>query len=192
MKICVFLGSPRKKGNTAYLLNLVMEKMENTEHQTEIIYLQDKKISGCRENFACQKVINKPGCSIKDDMQELYLKILEADCILIATPVFCWSFSAQIKLFLDRLYCLEKYAVDGSYISLVEGKRCGLIVTAGGDEFDGADLVVESYRRMVDFHRMENIGHLVAANIQRKKDFLRSEIKQKVKEFVKILNKKEK
>ena len=183
MNICVFFGSPRKKGNTASLLNQVMEEIKNSKHKIEIIHLQDKKISGCREDFACQNTVDEPGCSIKDDMQELYPRILEADCILIATPVFCWTFSAQTKVFLDRLYCLEKYSADGSYITLVEGKRCGLIVTAGDDEFEGADLVVESYKRMVEFHRMKNIGHLVAANIQTKEDLLRLEIKQKVKRF---------
>ena len=58
-------------------------------HKTEIVYLQDKKISGCTECFACQKVEDRPGCAIKDDMRELYPKMLDADCILLATPVFC-------------------------------------------------------------------------------------------------------
>ena len=50
------------------------------------------------------------------------------------------------------------------FTSLVENKKCALIVTAGGDEFDGADLVVEAYHRMVDFHRMKDLGRLVVAN----------------------------
>lgn len=170
MTICAFLGSPRRKGNTAHLLNWVLKEAKNVGHKAELICLQDKQISGCIECFACQEVVNKPGCSIKDDMQELYLKILEADCILIATPVFTWSVSALTKAFLERTYCFEKFSEDGSYISLVEGKRCGLVVTAAGDEFDGADLVVEGYKRMVEFHRMKDIGHLVSANIQRKED----------------------
>jgi len=188
MKICAFLGSPRKKGNTAHLLNWVLEEAKNAGHKTESIYLQDKTISGCIECFACQKVIDKPGCSIKDDMQELYGKILEADCILIATPVFTWSVSALTKAFLERTYCFEKFSEDGSYISLVEGKRCSLIVTAAGDEFDGADLVVESYKRMVEFHRMKDIGHLAAANIQRKGDLSRPGVEQAVRNFVEILS----
>ena len=190
MRISAFLGSPRKKGNTAHLLNQIVEELRNSRHEIEVIYLHDKKISGCIEDFACQKVFDKPGCSIKDDMQELHQKILEADCILIATPVFCWSFSAQIKTFLDRLYCLEKYYKDGSYISLVEGKKCGLIVTAGGDEFDGADLVVEGYKRMTEFHRMKDLGRLVAANIQTKKDLLKPEVKKTVREFAQSINSK--
>ncbi|MBU0478493.1 flavodoxin family protein [bacterium] len=183
MKICVFLGSPRKKGNTAHVLNWLLEEAKNNGHKVELVYLQDQKISGCKECFACQKIVDRPGCSIKDDMQRLYPKILEADCILIATPVFTWSVSALTKAFLERTYCFEKFSEDGSYISFVEDKRCGLIVTAAGDEFEGADLVVESYRRMVEFHRMKNIGHLVVANIRTKKDLLKPNVKQAARKF---------
>jgi len=183
MKICAFLGSPRKKGNTYYLLDRVLKHARNLGHKTELVHLQGKKISGCLECFACQKVMDKPGCSIKDDMQELYPKMLDADCILLATPVFCWSFSGQIKAFLDRTYCMEKIAGDGSYTSLLEGKRCGLVVTAAGDEFDGADLVVEAYRRLSEFRRMKNIGHLVVANILTVEDLLRPDITQVARKF---------
>lgn len=183
IKVCAFLGSPRKKGNTYSLLQEVLEETRKLGYETELVYLADKKFSGCRECFGCQKTKDKPGCAIRDDMQELYPKIISADCIVIATPVFCWSFSALTKAFLDRTYCLDKYADDGSYISLVEGKKCGLIVTAGGDEFDGADLVVEGYSRMVEFHRMKDIGHLVGANIQAGKRLLKSEFKKRAKKF---------
>ena len=183
MKICAFLGSPRKEGNTVHVLNWILEECKKNGHEVELVYLQDQKISGCRECFACQKIVGKPECSIKDDMQKLYPKIFEADCIVIASPVFCWSFSAQTKAFLDRTYCFEKFSKDGSYISLVEGKRCGLVVTAAGDEFEGADLVVESYRRMVEFHRMKDIGHLVVANIQTKKDILKPSIERSARKF---------
>ena len=187
MRICAFLGSPRKKGNTAHILNWILEEAKNNGHKVELVYLQDQKISGCRECFTCQKIVDSPGCSIKDDMQKLYPKILEADCVLIATPIFTWAVSAMAKAFLERTYCFEKFSEDGSYISLVEGKRCGLIVTAAGDEFEGADLVVESYRRMVEFHKMKNIGHLVVANIQAEKDLLKSGVEQSAKKFASFI-----
>lgn len=146
MKICAFLGSPRKNGNTFKLLKLICDELKNFGHEIEIIYLIDKNIKGCIECFECQKVKDKPNCSIKDDMQNLYEKILNSDCILLASPVFCWSFSWLIKSFLDRTYCFDKYNEDGTYISLVEGKKCGLVLTSAGDEFEGADLVVESFK----------------------------------------------
>ncbi|MCM8809585.1 MAG: flavodoxin family protein, partial [Candidatus Omnitrophica bacterium] len=126
MKISYFLGSPRKNGNTFKLLKLVDDKLKKIGYKTEIIYLIDKNIKGCIECFECQKVKDKPNCSINDDMQKLYEKILKSDCIILASPVFCWSFSWLLKSFIDRTYCFDKYNEDGTYISLVEGKKSGL------------------------------------------------------------------
>ena len=187
MKISAFLGSPRKAGNTAQVTGWVLAEAAKAGHETELVQLADKTIGGCSECFACHEVPDRPGCSIKDDMQALYPKMLEADCILIASPVFCWTFSAQMKSVLDRTYCLDKYAQDGSYVSLVDGKLCGLIVTAGGDEFDGADLLVETYRRMVEFHRMKDAGHLVVASIRTKKDLLKPEVEQQARLYAQAL-----
>lgn len=185
LRIYGFLGSPRRKGNTATLLEAVLREARKRGHETELIHLMGRKISGCVECFACQKVMDEPGCAIKDDMQEMFPKMLSADRILLATPVFDWSFSWLMKAFLDRTYCLAKYAEDGTYTSLLEGKKCGLLVTAAGDEFDGADLVVEAYRRIVEYHRMEYIGHIVVGNVNTGEDVLRPGIKRKIKEFVK-------
>ncbi|HOK57050.1 MAG TPA: flavodoxin family protein [bacterium] len=188
MKILSFLGSPRKDGNTAKVLGIVLEELNKNGHETEEIYLIDKKISGCIECYECQKIKDKPNCSIKDDMQELYEKILSSDCILITTPVFCWSFSWLIKSFIDRTFCFGKYNEDGTYISLVENKKCGLIITAAGDEFEGADLVVESYSRMVEYHKMEDIGRIVICNVLSEKDIIDNpEVKRKIKNFVENL-----
>ncbi|MGC8976343.1 MAG: flavodoxin family protein [Candidatus Ratteibacteria bacterium] len=188
MKITAFLGSPRKNGNTYKLLKILLDELEKNKNETELIYLIDKKISGCIECFQCQKVKDKPNCSINDDMQNLYEKILKSDCILLASPVFCWSFSWVIKPFIDRTFCFDKYNEDGSYISIVEGKKIGLILTAAGDEFEGADLVVESYLRMVEYHKMEDVGRIVICNVLSEKDIFESdEVKRKVKDFVKSL-----
>ncbi|MCM8785701.1 MAG: flavodoxin family protein [Candidatus Omnitrophica bacterium] len=188
MKITAFLGSPRKYGNTFQLLKIVADEIIKVGHKIEIVYLIDKNIKGCIECFECQKVKDKPNCSIKDDMQNLYEKILNSDCILFASPVFCWSFSWLMKSFLDRTYCFDKYNEDGTYISLVEGKKSGLILTAAGDEFEGADLVVESYLRMVEYHKMIDIGRIVVCNVLSERDiFENSEIKKKIENFIENL-----
>ncbi|MCM8804753.1 MAG: hypothetical protein NC833_05830, partial [Candidatus Omnitrophica bacterium] len=76
----------------------------------------------------------------------------------------------------------------GTYISLVEGKKSGLILTAAGDEFEGADLVVESYLRMVEYHKMVDIGRIVVCNVLSERDiFENSEIKKKIENFIENL-----
>ena len=90
----------------------------------------------------------------------MYEKILASDVIVFAAPVFFWSYAAQIKPFIDRLFCLGKYEVE-PMVSLLKGKKCALIITAGGDEFDGADIVVEGFDRMAEFYQMQYLEHLV-------------------------------
>ncbi len=116
-------------------------------------------------------------------MQDMYRKIMDSDVIIFACPIFCWSYPAQMKPFLDRTYCLDKFASDGTYVSLVEGKKCGLLATAGGDEFDGADLVVEAHQRLASFHRMKDIGHLVVANFHGPEVLEEPYIKERIESF---------
>ncbi len=89
------------------------------------------KIAPCKACDACRKKSTK-GCSIKDDMQGLYPKVIEADALVIASPVYWFTMSAQIKIFLDRLHALPGYKED----SLI-GKRVAITMTYGGeDPFD--------------------------------------------------------
>ena len=188
MKISTFLGSPRAKGNTAGLVDRVRQTLMAYHHNVEVVHLARLRISPCQECFACQKVKDQPGCSQDDDMQDLYRRIADSDAIILACPVFCWSFPAQMKSFLDRTYCLDKFSSDGTYVSLVENKKCALIVTAGGDEFDGADLMVEAYQRMVDFHRMKDLGHLVVANFHDLEILDAPHIRARIDSFCQKLN----
>lgn len=183
--IVAFSGSPRKGGNTDTLLDILISVIKKKDIEVDKVYLGDLNISGCKECFKCQKVVSVPGCAVEDDMQPLYDKILKTETIILATPVFTWAVSALTKVFLERWYCLAKFGQQGDgYISLLEGKKAALLVTAGGDEFDGADLVVEGFKRLLEFKRMESLGQLVIASVGSRKDILRNpQIKHKVDEF---------
>jgi multimeric flavodoxin WrbA len=167
MKISVFLGSPRAEGNTAALVDRVRRKLTTDGHKVETIHLAPLHIAPCLECFTCQRDKSQPSCVQEDDMAGLLQRVMESDVTILACPVFCWSFPAQMKPFLDRTVCLHKFSADGGdEISLVANKKWALIVTAGGDEFDGADLVVDAFRRIVEYHEMKDLGHLVVANFQ--------------------------
>ena len=180
--ITFFLGSPRKYGNTARLLENLSETLKEKGAKSKTVFLPDYKIKPCIECFACQKTPKKPGCKIKDDMQKMYEYILSSDVIVFAAPVFFWSYAAQIKPFIDRLFCLGKYEKEPIF-SLVKGKKCALVLTAGGDEFDGADLVVQSFARMADFCQMQNLGHLVIGEFTGHDILGRKETAQKITAF---------
>lgn len=101
MKIVGIMGSPRKQGNTAFLLNKVMEGAKAAGAETVVFQPNQMNIRGCQ---ACELCKTKGRCVIIDDMQEIYRAIDEADVVVLASPVYMWGMSAQLKLVVDRLY----------------------------------------------------------------------------------------
>jgi len=146
-----------------------MSPLRAAGHELEVIRLADRAIDGCRECFACQKQADEPGCAVRDDMQDIYPRILRADLVVFASPVFCWGFTAQLKAAMDRLYALHKFD-ETPYRVLIEGTRAALIVTAGGDEYDGAEICVAAYRSLTGFARLRSVGHLVVGRMGAPKD----------------------
>lgn len=185
-KITFFLGSPRKNGNTAHVLKQINKTLETKGLESETLFLPDYDIRPCKECFVCQKEIDKPGCRIKDDMKKMFKKIKSSDVIVFAAPVFCWSFAAQIKPFIDRFFCLGKYDTD-PIVSIIEGKKCAIVITAGGDEQDGANFMVEGMAKMIDFFRMKNLGSLVIAEYTNHDILEQKPVVKKINSFAKSL-----
>lgn len=170
MKILALQGSPRKNGNTDILLDRVLDSLREAKGaEVEKLYARDLDVGGCIECFACQKVMDRPGCALRDDMIELYDKILDADLTIYATPVFCWGPTAQLKAILDRLYATFKFNED-PYITLLEGKRVALIVTAGGDAEDGANVCEECCQKLFSFARASDCGVFIAPLLKQPDD----------------------
>ena len=131
MKVLVLLGSPRKMGNSAILAERIAGGAKSAKAMVETIYLHGMNIAPCKACFTCQKK-NSKGCSIKDDMQGIYAKLIEADAWVIASPVYWFNMSAQTKLFMDRCFALPAYQKEPFF-----GKRIAIAMTYGGeDPFD--------------------------------------------------------
>ncbi|HQP31189.1 MAG TPA: flavodoxin family protein [Deltaproteobacteria bacterium] len=130
-KVLVLLGSPRKHGNSALLAEAIAKGAKACGAEVETVFIQDRKIAACTSCYHCQKKGGK-GCSIKDDMQGLYKKLIEAQAWVIASPVYWFSMSAQTKLWMDRLFALPAYAKHP-----FAGKRIAVAMSYGGaDPFD--------------------------------------------------------
>jgi multimeric flavodoxin WrbA len=99
MKILAVSGSPRKKGNTEIMLNEALEGAQAEGAEVELYRLSGKNIQPCDGCWSCMK---EGVCHIKDDMQELYPKLLAADGIIIGTPIYYYAMTAQTKTFIDR------------------------------------------------------------------------------------------
>jgi len=135
-KILIALGSPRKKGNSTVLAHRVADGARNAGADVELFYLHGMDIKPCDGCGACQKESSK-GCHIKDEMQDLYPKLRQANAWVIATPIYFFTVSAQTKLFMDRWYAL----LDASKDSAFKGKRIGIILTySASDPFESGTI----------------------------------------------------
>lgn len=98
-KVLVISGSPRKDGNSDILCNEFIKGAQSSGHECEKIFLSDKNINYCTGCGVCN---NTHKCVQKDDMAEILDKMINADIIVLATPVYFYSMDAQLKTLIDR------------------------------------------------------------------------------------------
>ena len=96
--ILVISTSPRKNGNSALLAEEFARGAADAGHRVEIISLRDKNIGFCRGCYGCRS----GACVLKDDMAEVLQKMIDADVIVLASPVYFYSIDAQLKALIDR------------------------------------------------------------------------------------------
>lgn len=143
MKILTILGSPQKAGKTATVLKFVEEKIIAKGDEIIRVNAAEKQISGCRGCYACMQVQDSPGCVLQDDMYDVYSKMISADAIIIASPIYCYELTSQIKPLLDRSFALM-------YTPLLDEKTVAGLITCMGEENGNADLVTKAFHRMFD------------------------------------------
>jgi multimeric flavodoxin WrbA len=145
-RVLVLLGSPRKKGNSALLAEKIASGAKKAGAKIETVFLHALDISPCESCFHCQKPRSK-GCSINDDMQPLFRKMVEADAWVIASPVYWFNMSAQTKIWMDRSLALSAYEKEP-----FTGKRIAIAMSYGGeDPFDSG--CINALRTFQDAYR---------------------------------------
>lgn len=103
MKVLGIVCSPRKGGNTEFLVQEALTGAQDRGAETELVTVWDKDIKPCDGCLSCEKTGK---CHIQDGVQEIYPKLVEADGIVWGTPVYFWSATAQAKILIDRSYAL--------------------------------------------------------------------------------------
>lgn len=156
-RVCVIMGSPHKDGNTATLCKPFIEEFEKQGVETDYVYLYDLNINPCKGCYACQNVSGEYGCIINDDVHKIMAKIIAADCIVLATPIFAWYCTAPMKAFLDRHYGMNKYygSAEGS---LWQGKKVALITTNGYEKDYATEPFELGIKRLCKHSKLEYIG----------------------------------
>lgn len=102
MNIIGIIASQRKEGNTAFIVNKILEGAEEQGAETSTFSFSDLDIEPCRGCWACHK--SDLGCVINDDMQKIYHVLKHADAIVLGLPIYMGQMSAQGKIFTDRLF----------------------------------------------------------------------------------------
>lgn len=121
-RVLIIAASPRSPSNSSALALKAAEGVKAYGGVPEIVQIGSMKIAPCNACDACRS--KEARCVIEDDMQLLYPKIMDADAIIFATPVYWFNVSAQMKLFIDRTYAMrigDKYGLTG--------KDTGVILT---------------------------------------------------------------
>ena len=124
MKAIAVNGSPRKNGNTYIMLNTVLAELEKRGIETELIQAGGRDIHGCIACGFCSKSA-EPRCAFSDDIiNESILKIAAADALILGSPVYFGSLTAQMKAFIDRVgYATRPHKV-------LKGKVCASVAVA--------------------------------------------------------------
>ena len=153
-QVLVILGSPRRMGNSAALAARISRGAESAGAEVENLFLQDLEISPCRGCETCQQP-DSQGCAIKDDMQEIYPKLIRADAWVIASPVYWFTMSAQTKIFMDRCYALPAYA-DNPFV----GKLVAIAMSYGDvDPFQsGCVNALRTFQDAFNYTRSKIVG----------------------------------
>jgi len=146
MKVLGIMGSPRRQSNTEILLDKALAGAREAGAEIEKVVVSELKISPCLEIYACRKDGN---CVIKDDMKSLYAKLLEADHIIFASPIFFYGVTSQAKAIIDRCQALwvrrHELGMGKEDKRVRRGVFISLGATRGKKLFDGAVLTVKYF-----------------------------------------------
>jgi len=102
MKVVLFNGSPRKKGNTYHCLNVVMEELKTEGIESELIWIGREKLQGCTACYECVENDDQKCVITGDNMNEYIAKMIEADGIIIGSPTYFSDLSTSTKALIER------------------------------------------------------------------------------------------
>ena len=122
-KVLILSGSPRKDGNSDILCNEFMRGAAESGNEVEKIRVAEKEIGFCTGCYACR---NTGVCAIKDDMDEVMQKLIDADVIVLASPVYFYSIDAQLKALIDRTVCRWTEVKDKEFYYIMTAADSGI------------------------------------------------------------------
>ena len=139
------MASPRKGGNTDVLLDAALEAARQSGAITEKIIINNLSFVPCQD---CEDVREDGKCKIQDDFQKIYEAVLSADSIIIASPIYFGSISAQLKMLIDRFQCYWRAKHVTKTINSSIMKQGGFIcvqASSRNDFFENAEFIMKNF-----------------------------------------------
>lgn len=170
IKVLGIYGSPRKGGNSDQLLDKALEGARSAGAETKAIYARDLKMCGCLECGGCDKTGK---CVVQDDMQSVYPLLEEADLIFLASPIFFYGLTAQVKALIDRAQAMwsrrmiEKSPEERKNYGSGRGYLIAVGATRGKNLFEGAQLTAQYFFDALD---MSYDGGIFFRSLEKKTD----------------------
>lgn len=157
MKVLALIGSPRKGSNTDILVDKVLEGCKEKGFTAEKLYLYDLNISACTDCRLCKS--DNYECAIKDDMQQIYPSMVEADILIFGTPVYWYGPTGKMKLLIDRM-CLFIASKK------MQGKK-GVLVVPSEEGPKACKALLEMFRMSFDYLGMEFVNSILSTAYER-------------------------
>ena len=154
MKILVLTGSPRKNGNSATLADSFIKGAKEAGHSVERFDAAFKKVHPC---IACNACGMDGPCVFKDDFEFVRKHIIEADCVVFATPMYYFGISAQLKAVIDRFY-----AINGS---IHVPKKAVLLMTYANTAASEAVPIKSHYDVLLKYLGWTDAGQVIAPGV---------------------------
>lgn len=159
-RILVITGSPRKNGNSDILAEAFIEGALEAGHTVDRFDGGRKKIRGC---IACDKCfIRGTACAVQDDFNEVAPLIAQAETVVFSSPLYYFSFSAQIKAVIDKLYSFNS---SPEPLKVKEAVLLACGETSDLSDFDG---MVKTYEKTIEFLNWNDKGKILVPDVNRK------------------------
>ena len=157
--VLVITGSPRKNGNSDLLANAFIEGAKEAGNEVTLFEAGRMKINGC---VACETCFTKgTACSFNDDFNKLAPKLENADIIVFCTPLYWFTFPAQIKSAIDRMYSFSHTKKK------LKIKESILMVCAGTDDADDFGGIIKTYNLIANYQGWVNREILTILNLNK-------------------------
>jgi len=166
---------PRKNGNTETLAQAFIEGAEAVGHKAALFKTRNKKLISCT---ACDTCFSKgAACTKQDDFNEVAPLIEKADVLVLATPLYWFSFSSQIKIIIDKMY---SFNVGKKPLPI---KEAVLLVCAENDDEKDFEGIIKSYELILNYKNWKNAGVLTVPNVNKAGDINKTDALERARKM---------